>query len=186
MTLDQTLQTFGFWTSATPKGYAQSVEFLASGKTPGVLQPGESVTVPVYYAGWLTTLWDFSNTAVEFRLAALTTETTIAIDWPATKDAVRPPGISVAAWNGIFPNLVAQLGNTWGTEIQRLDQDAAYLSSLGEKVTDLAQLWSFEVQQANGISPLETLGSAIDLSVVASAFRSRSAARLGPASSGGT
>ena len=41
----------GFWTSAIPQGYSNTVEILASGKVPGVLEPGESVTVPVYYAG---------------------------------------------------------------------------------------------------------------------------------------
>src|SRR5208337_2231353 len=41
MTLDPSLQVSGFWTNATPQGYSQSVEILASGATPGLLQPGE-------------------------------------------------------------------------------------------------------------------------------------------------
>ena len=50
-TLDKSLVVSGFWTSAIPQGYSNTVEILASGKVPGLLEPGESVTVPVYYAG---------------------------------------------------------------------------------------------------------------------------------------
>src|SRR5262249_7427833 len=57
MTLDKSRVTSGFWPSATPEGYSQSVQFLASGSVPGVLEAGESITVPVYYAGWLTSQW---------------------------------------------------------------------------------------------------------------------------------
>ena len=52
LTLDASKQCSGYWTSAAPDGYSHSVQFLASGSTPGLLQPGESVQVPVYYAGW--------------------------------------------------------------------------------------------------------------------------------------
>ena len=34
-------------------------KLAASGATPGVLEPGESAQVPVYYDGWLNSLWDF-------------------------------------------------------------------------------------------------------------------------------
>jgi hypothetical protein len=37
LTLDPTKVTSGFWTSATPDGYSQSVQFLASGVKPGIL-----------------------------------------------------------------------------------------------------------------------------------------------------
>ena len=50
-TLNPALQTSGYWTSAIPEGYSNTVQILACGKVPGVLEPGESVTVPVYYAG---------------------------------------------------------------------------------------------------------------------------------------
>ena len=75
MTLDASLQVSGFWTSATPDGYSQSVQFLASGATPGVLEPGESITVPVYYAGWLTSQWDWSRPPIYFTLECSTIPT---------------------------------------------------------------------------------------------------------------
>ena len=40
MTLDLALVTQGFWTSAIPDGFNTSISILASGSTPGVLQPG--------------------------------------------------------------------------------------------------------------------------------------------------
>ena len=59
LTLDQTSLSSGFWTSVMPEGFANEVQFLASGETPGLLQPGESRRVPIYYAGWQKP-WDFS------------------------------------------------------------------------------------------------------------------------------
>src|SRR5262249_40371802 len=41
----------GFWTSAVPDGYSDTVQILGSGATPGVLQPGEHVRAPGYYVG---------------------------------------------------------------------------------------------------------------------------------------
>src|SRR5207244_2668250 len=42
LTLDPARVSSGFWTSALPAGYSNSVQILASGATPGTLQPGES------------------------------------------------------------------------------------------------------------------------------------------------
>ena len=39
-TLNKSLVVSGFWTSAIPQGYSNTVEILASGKVPGVLEPG--------------------------------------------------------------------------------------------------------------------------------------------------
>ena len=52
MTLTLNLQTSGLYTSAAPAGYSPSVEILASGATPGMLNPGESERIPVYDVGW--------------------------------------------------------------------------------------------------------------------------------------
>ena len=52
MKLSTVLPPRGFWTSAMPKGFSSTVQFLATGDTPGILQPGESCRVPVQFAGW--------------------------------------------------------------------------------------------------------------------------------------
>jgi RHS repeat-associated protein len=177
LTLDPALQVSGFWTSATPAGYSQSVQILASGATPGVLQPGETETVPVYYAGWLTGQWDFSRPPIYFNLGSLTTDSSATVDGAALKQNLQPSSISDSAWAGIYPNLVSQLGNTWGNVIQHLDQDASYLGSLGEQVTDISQLWSFEIQQANGLGPIPFLATGTEMSAP-SAWLSLTVSRL--------
>ena len=167
MTLDPSKIVSGFWTSATPDGYGQSVQFLASGAVPGILQPGESETVPIYYAGWLENQWDFSRPPIDFSLGVLDNTNTQTIDWASLESSLQPPSISQAAWNALYPNLTSQLGSTWGDYVQQLDAAAQYLAGLGENVTDISQLLNFEVQQANGYSPLSSLASATDAQVAA-------------------
>ncbi len=167
LTLDASKVTAGFWTSATPDGFGQSVQFLASGSVPGVLQPGESVTVPVYYAGWLDSQWDFSRPPINFSLGVLDDTNTQAIDWGLLQSSLKPDSMSTEAWNALYPNLTSQLGNTWGEYVQQLDASAQYLASIGENVTDIGQLFNFAVQQANGYSPLSSLASATDAQVTA-------------------
>jgi hypothetical protein len=52
LTLDKSRLSQGFWTSAVPEGFSNTVKMLGSGAIPGILQPGESGRIPVYYAGW--------------------------------------------------------------------------------------------------------------------------------------
>ena len=66
-----------------PAGYSQSVQILASGATPGVLAPGESVRVPVYYAGWNIIQWDFIDPVLNFSLKAIKSDDATAVDWPS-------------------------------------------------------------------------------------------------------
>src|SRR5262249_39461594 len=72
LTLDHSRVTQGFWTTANPDGYGQSVQFLGSGATPGVLQPGESVLMPVYYGGWLLP-FDTVSHSITFQLGQVDT-----------------------------------------------------------------------------------------------------------------
>ena len=113
LTLDASKQGSGFWTSATPDGYSHSVQFLASGSTPGLLQPGESVTVPVYYAGWeqRPVGLELPDHLQPWRARQLQ-HPDHRLD--SLKDSLRPASLSQAAWNAIYPNLTAQLGSTWG------------------------------------------------------------------------
>lgn len=159
----------GFWTSATPEGFAHSVQFLASGATPGLLQPGESGRVPVYYAGWQQNptppIWDFSYPPIYFNLGVLKADNTNAVDWAALKDAMRPGSLTAEQWEPVFWNLVLQTGPTWGDYVKMLNDNARYLYRLGESVTDIRDLLGFEVMQASGLSVTRTLASAVDAQV---------------------
>src|ERR1700733_3057433 len=80
-TLNPALQGEGLWTNTTPVGYSQSVEVLATGATPGILEPGKSESIPVYYAGWLTSQWDFSQSTLNFSLQVIQANDPRPMDW---------------------------------------------------------------------------------------------------------
>ena len=163
MTLDPSKQNQCLQTGITPPGYAQAVQVLASGTNPGVLEAGETVTVSVYYAGWLTLKWSASASAPIPTLGVISADNTTSVPWATLQ--LQPPSISNAAWVPISANLTRSLGTTWGGIVQKFDADCSYLASLGEKVTDADQLWTFEIQQANGMSPLNYLTTIVDTTV---------------------
>jgi RHS repeat-associated protein len=158
LSLDPADAGLGYDSSTTPAGFSQTVQFLASGTVPGVLEPGESVTVPVYYGGWLVPADWYGNT-VSFSLGRLDTTDTQTIDWNSVGAGMRPGSINQAAWDAIFPTLTANLGSTWGQYIQTLDNDAVYLAGIGEPTNDLSQLLSFEIEKANAAYTAQTLTS---------------------------
>jgi RHS repeat-associated protein len=164
LTLDGSRLVQGFWTSAMPVGFSNSVQFLAHGNSPGLLQPGESGRVPIYYAGWQKP-WDFNYPPINFDLSVLTADNTNAIDWNALKDFMRPSSMSDEAWTPVFANLISQTGPTWGDYVRMLNHNASYLAKLGQTVTDIRDLLSFEVMQAGGLSLTRTLTSAVDAQV---------------------
>jgi len=187
-TLDKSLVVSGFWTSAIPQGYSNTVEILTSGKVPGVLEPGESVTVPVYYAGMLQP-WNFSESQFKFDLRVFTTtQQQKNIDWlESVLPGLKPAGFSTLGWGAVSLALASQLGiapitgptvsnsggyyiipdGSIGAYVTLLDNEASYLGQLGEYVTDVSQLWGFAVAQAdNELSPIgPALASATDDSV---------------------
>jgi YD repeat-containing protein len=164
LTLDPTLVTQGFWTSAIPDGFSFVVQVLASGATPGVLQPGESGIVPVYYAGWQQP-YDLHYPEFEPNLNVLQSDDTTPIDWNAMKDSLQPPSMPDDAWDAVFGNLTGALGNTWGSFVTALDAGAVYLSRLGEKVNDIGKLFGLQLNAALGPNPLPVLSSAVDARV---------------------
>ena len=156
LSLDPSLAGLGYGTNTTPAGFSPTVQFLAGGAVPGILEPGESVTVPVYYAGWLTSQW---GPPIIFSVGELDTTNTQTIDWSSIQAGLRPGSINQTAWNAMYPTLTAPLGSTWGQYVQTLDNDAAYLAGIGEPTTDLSQLLSFEIEKANAAYTAQTLTS---------------------------
>ena len=154
----------GFWTSAMPEGFANSVQFLASGATPGLLQPGESGRVPVYYAGWQQP-WDFGYPPIYFNLGVLTADNTNLVDWVALKDDMRPSSLTAEQWEPVFWNLVAANRHDLGRLREDAQRQRPLPDRLGERVTDIRELLGFEVMQASGLSVTRTLASAVDAQV---------------------
>jgi RHS repeat-associated protein len=159
--LDQTKIIQNFYSSAVPQGFSDTLQILGNGTTPGVLQPGEKIRMPIYYIGLLQP-YDFSHTTVTFTSDSLTTDNATVIDWTSLNASLHPGSISAQAWEGIFPNLVALTGNTWGAYVTMLDNNASYLAKLGENVTDVGQLWNFQIERAIGFSTITHVGDTTD------------------------
>ncbi|MGH7135405.1 MAG: carboxypeptidase regulatory-like domain-containing protein, partial [Pirellulales bacterium] len=149
MTLDTSVHNSNYYYDTTPTGYSQSVQILASGATPGVLEPGESETVPVYYAGWLHGLWDFSRPPITFSVTTFTSDDAAPIDWASLQQSLRPASISTAAWNAIYPNVTSEIGTTWGTYVSSLDIAATFLGYMNQSTYDVSKLWQYEIENAN-------------------------------------
>lgn len=112
-TLNPALQGEGLYTNNTPVGYSQMIEVLASGATPGVLQPGESERVPVYYAGWLISQWDFSQSTLNFSLDAIQADDSRPMNWTGatyvsgTEDfAISPEGLAGPVYSFPFSAVI--------------------------------------------------------------------------------
>ncbi|MRR10036.1 RHS repeat protein, partial [bacterium] len=167
LTLDASPVKTGLWASSSlPEGFSTSLQIIASGTTPGVLQPGETVRIPVYYAG-MQQPWNSSNGSVTFSLGMLTADNTAAIDWASLKDGMRPAAMDTEAWNVVWNNLVTQTGATWGSYVTMLDDNAAALGRLGERIMDAGTLLAFEFAQADGLGPVRTLAASVDASLQA-------------------
>ena len=158
LSLDPSLAGLAYDSNVTPSSFNDSVQFLASGATPGLLGPGETEQIPVYYAGWLSSQWS-SSTPVTFSLTEVDTTDSDAIDWPSVLPGLQLGSINDAAWNAIGPIVAANMGPTWGQYVQTLDNDAAYLAGIGEPITDASQLLSFRIEKANAAYAAPTITS---------------------------
>ncbi|WP_158305415.1 RHS repeat-associated core domain-containing protein [Opitutus terrae] len=161
LTLDPARVVAGFWSSVAVEGFADTVQILASGAAPGVLAPGESVRVPVYYAG-LQQPWNFGDSQLEFEVGALTADSEDPIDWSTLKGRLRPASMSDAGWEAVWTNFVAGAGHTWGEYVTMLNDNAAFLGRIGRRVVDVNQLLGFELLQADGLGPVRVLAAASD------------------------
>jgi RHS repeat-associated protein len=164
--LDSSLLAQAVWTTAQqPIGFGSAAQFLAFGRMPGTLQPGESLSEPVYWAAFNGPL--INGAAVNWSLGVIYATNTDPINWPYLQSSMQPPGIASDAWNAIFMALTNELGPTWGDYVTAFDNNAAYLGQLGLNIQDVAKLLPFETMQADGLCPIQILASAVDASVIA-------------------
>ncbi len=154
----------GYWTPAEPIGWSEKIQVLAYGQTPGLLQPGESNTIAIAYAGLLQP-WDFSQNSVVFTVGILTVDNTTAVDWGSWKTNMQPTSIPNDAWDALWANFLTEAGTTWGDYVRMLNRNATYLRSLGLDVKDLNGLLGFAFAQADSLNIVRTLASSTDASV---------------------
>src|SRR5208337_945614 len=110
LSLDSSLSGLAYNSNTTPAGFSDDVQFLASGATPGMLEPGESEKIPVYYAGWLSSQW--TSAPVTFSLSEVGTNDPDPVDWSSVAPGLRLASINDSAWNAITPILAANMGST--------------------------------------------------------------------------
>jgi len=161
LTLDQSRLKAGFWTSAVPEGFSSAVQILGSGETAGILQPGESMRIPVYYAGWQQP-WDPDYAPIEFTFSALTSESTEPFDPSEMKGAIKPAHIDAEAWEAIFANFASEVGTTWGGFLAMLNENAGYLGRFGQNIRDVNALISFQLKLADGLGLVAAQTGAVD------------------------
>jgi RHS repeat-associated protein len=133
-----------------------SIQFLAINQEghAGILSPGArgrfSFTInPIV-----------TNGTINFSLSeAIENET---IDWSIVKTDLQPPEVSNEAWNIIWNNFTAAVGDTAGSYQKELANNATYLSQLGESTGDISRLVAFELRQASNQLLGPTLVSTID------------------------
>jgi RHS repeat-associated protein len=166
MTLDASRLSSGFWTSALPEGFSNAVQFLASGENPGILQPGESGRVPVYYAGWQKP-WDFSYPPFEWQVGVLDADDTTPVDWTELKGTMKPDHIREDAWDAVWENFTALAGSTWGDYVRMLSRNAAYLHRQGQGTDDIEMLLALSFRKADGFCPLPVSAASTDVFIEA-------------------
>ncbi len=155
-----------FRTASMPAGFSNTIQILASGAVPGLLLPGESIQVPVYYGGWVQP-WDFGYPAINFNLTTYQVNDPTPVDWSSMMDSLRPASYSSDEWAAVYSNLTARIGDTWGSYVANLDLDATYLDNLGTKDSNVQDLWDFEIQQDNNAGPLSQIATTTDVSAPA-------------------
>ncbi|MCX5951905.1 MAG: DUF6531 domain-containing protein, partial [Cyanobacteria bacterium] len=133
-----------------------SIQFLAINQEghAGILSPGARGSFSFTINPTVT------NGTITFSLSeAIESET---IDWSIVKTDIQPPEVSDEAWNFIWTNFIAAVGDTAGSYQKELANNATYLSQLGESTGDISRLMAFELRQASNQLLGPTLVSTID------------------------
>ncbi|MCA9049036.1 MAG: VCBS repeat-containing protein [Planctomycetaceae bacterium] len=143
-------------------GMSGEVQFIASGAVPGLLQPKESLRIPISYYGWQKPWGGPQPFEIEWSVYAA--DNAEPVDWSLLED-LRPEFVTEQVWDVIRSNLQSAVGTTWGDFVSMLSENAAYLAGLGQTVLNVGELLQFEFAQAVGLSPLTHIAAAADVSI---------------------
>ena len=151
LTADKSLDGEGLWTDSPPPGLTDTVQVLAlgSGQDCGILNPGDSGRIPIYYRG-LKLPWDWSRPPIEFRLGVLTAETTTPIDWAEVEEDIKPCDVNESDWNSMFARLRDRIGPTWADYVAALTDNARRRARYGVITYDVRELFTEEIREAYG------------------------------------
>jgi YD repeat-containing protein len=153
-----------FSTPDNPNSFVSVAQVLAVAPTgpAGILLPGESGQL------MLTLQSNDSVDSDAIPISVSQVQPGQTINWSSLQSQSRPSTIPSAGWSVIWSNLTTLLGSTTTTYNAALAQAATYLSNLGESpahVSDVSNLWSFLVSQADDEFPTSALASTVDASL---------------------
>ena len=86
----------------------------------------------------------------------------LPMDWAAFKDDLNMDHIPSGAWDAIYANFTANVGDTVGSYHDVLADDATYLSQLGQPTPYIARLLPYELNKAGGVFTTRTLMTVTD------------------------
>ena len=122
----------------------EPVQFLAinSQGVAGVLPPGAKDSFNIQVKPTVGV-----GEQINFTVNAVTPDE--EVDWNSFKEKLRPDNVPDSAWDEVWNNLVASIGNTAADYERVLAENATTLSKLGEYTGDVGRLLGFELQQAS-------------------------------------
>ncbi len=125
----------------------------------GTLPPGYQGTLLIPYES--TTL--VAGASIDFSLQVMSGDST-PMNWSSLESSLQPSYMSATAWSAVFANLTASFGSTTETYLAALDNEATYLSQLGEYTDDVQRLFGFAINLANDAATSGSLDSVTDAS----------------------
>ena len=139
-----------------------SIQFLATAPDgpAGILRPGQSGIQVFYFQPGPDSTVDFD---VGFEISMI--ESGRTIDWPTVLPEIRPSYIQEIPWQILSNELIKGLGTTTDEYVQRLGKAATYLSEIDSSNSNVQELWSFMLAQADGIIGFPVQESVQDLIV---------------------
>ena len=147
--------------TSAPPGFTTTAQILASGSVPGLLQPGESYRIPVYYAGWLEP-WNFSRPPLIFSLSVYTANDNTAINWASYGTSFQPSGVSNGQWANLLGGMETSFGTTWGSYVSALEQLVNLAPPVDGSAYADSQLFDIAYDQISGFGNAEIAGQVID------------------------
>jgi len=151
-----------YWAFPEPSGFGTSVQFLAGGAIPGLLQPNEHYTVPVYYYGWQGPWEEVDYPPIQFSATTTFADNTVPIDWTSFAASSRPDGLSQDQWANLVGSLTNLFGETWGGYVQILDSMMSLVTPVSGAAVDVEELFQAAYEQVSEVGICSLTGSVTD------------------------
>lgn len=129
---------------------SNKIQFLAINNEglAGILPPGITRSLTIEFEP----IQEEGGNNISFSLNTIDPED--IVNWEELRIELRPDSISLEAWDAIYDNFVATIGNTTGDYQAILVENANYFSELGEYIAAANTLIGFEFQKADNFSSI--------------------------------